>query len=235
MRQGIRKHFFNESYFEVIDTEEKAYWLGFISADGCVTKASQYNSYRLQISLSEIDSYHIQKFLNCIDANDINIKTIDSTGFSQGTPGKRTSQVSLNSYKLYKDLCKYNVHTNKTYDIELPDLSDEMMNHYLRGFFDGDASYHYHYDMKSNRYRYSFEVVGASLKMMEQIRDYLNSKNITTHIYTRKSKHSDNQMIRLMSGSRKEMLKIFDLLYSDSHIYLNRKYDKINEIKTIAV
>ena len=62
MRQGIRKHFFNENYFEVIDSEDKAYWLGFISADGCVAKSSKYNSYRLQIAISSIDSDHLNKF-----------------------------------------------------------------------------------------------------------------------------------------------------------------------------
>ena len=101
------------------------------------------------------------------------------------------------------------------------------MTHYLRGFFDGDGSYYYHYDYKNNRYRYSFEVVGASLAIIEQIQKYLLSKDIYTNIYTRKSPSSDNIVYRLMTGSKKEMLKIIDLLYSDANIYLNRKYDKI--------
>ena len=49
MRQGVRKHFFNENYFENIDTEEKYYWLGVVSADGCIVKSSKYNSYRLLV------------------------------------------------------------------------------------------------------------------------------------------------------------------------------------------
>ena len=38
-----------------------------------------------------------------------------------------------------------------------------------------------------------------------------------------------------MSASKTEISKLIDLLYNDAHIYLDRKYKKINEIKSIAV
>ena len=234
MRKGIRKHFFNENYFESIDTEDKAYWLGFIAADGCVTKSSRYNSYRLRINLTSSDEDHLEKFLDCIESNDIAIAVSEGSGFSKDSD-KTTSYVTLNSFKLCSDLDKYNIHCKKSYDVELPNISEELIPHYLRGFFDGDASYHYHYDKKSNRYRYSFEVVGASKTMMVQIQKYLLSKNINTNIYTRKSKASDNTVYRLMTNSKKEMVKIIDLLYANSHIHLTRKFNKVNEIKSIAV
>lgn len=60
----MRKHFFNERYFENIDTEEKAYWLGFISADGCISKPSEFSS-RLCLSQSITDK-NIWKNLNMI-------------------------------------------------------------------------------------------------------------------------------------------------------------------------
>lgn len=235
MRQGIRKHFFNENYFEVIDSEDKAYWLGFISADGCVTKSSKYNSYRLQIAISSIDSDHLNKFLRCVGANDINIKILEPAGFANGVKDRKIARVTLNSYKLCNDLHKLNIHQNKSYDITMPTLSNEMIPHYLRGFFDGDGSYYYHYDAKNRRYRYSFEVVSASEVIIRQIKEYLLSNGINTNIYTRKSPSSNNYVFRLMTGSKKEMLKIIDLLYSDAHIYLDRKYNKTNEIKNIAV
>lgn len=84
---------------------------------------------------------------------------------------------------------------------------------------------------KNNRYRYSFEIVGASMLLMKQIQEYLMSNNIKTNIYVRKT----NKSIRLMSASKVEISKLIDLLYADAHIYLDRKYKKINEIKSIAV
>ena len=35
------KHNLNKDYFKNIDNEEKAYWLGFIAADGCIYKMSK--------------------------------------------------------------------------------------------------------------------------------------------------------------------------------------------------
>ena len=54
-----------DRYFQTIDTENKAYWLGFIYADGCVSKDLHY----LTIDLSIADIDHIEKFKNEIDAH----------------------------------------------------------------------------------------------------------------------------------------------------------------------
>lgn len=48
-----RKYKFDENFFENIDTEEKAYWLGFIYADGAVFKRT------LSIRLSTKDIHHL--------------------------------------------------------------------------------------------------------------------------------------------------------------------------------
>lgn len=230
MRQGVRKHFFDENYFENIDTEEKAYWLGFIAADGSIVKSSKYNSYRLYINLSYVDEGHLERFRRAIGANDTKFQKYTSTkGFSNPN-GSTTSRIVLNSCKLCNDLAKYNIHQRKSYDIEIPNIDNNLMPHYLRGLFDGDGSYYYHYDAKNNRYRYIFEIVGASEIFLKQIQEYLLSVNIKTNIYYRKGTNS----VRLMSGSRQEILKLIELLYSDAHIYLDRKYEKINEIKSIA-
>lgn len=230
MRKGVRKHFFNEDYFENIDTEEKAYWLGFIAADGSIVKSSEYNSYRLYINLSNVDKSHLEKFRNAIKANDVELQEYTSSiGFCNPN-GTTTSRIVLNSLKLCTDLAKYHIHQRKSYDIQMPNINSDLIPHYLRGLFDGDGSYYYQYDLKNNRYRYIFEVVGASEAFFKQIKEYLLSVNIKTNIYYRKGTNS----IRLMSGSKQEILKLIDLLYSNANIYLDRKYKKINEIKSIA-
>lgn len=53
----------NESYFEKINSQEKAYWLGFIYADGHVTEQS------INISLQVKDINHLQKFLVSINSS----------------------------------------------------------------------------------------------------------------------------------------------------------------------
>ena len=34
----MSKYVYNKDYFEKINTSEKAYWLGFLYADGCITR-----------------------------------------------------------------------------------------------------------------------------------------------------------------------------------------------------
>lgn len=230
MRQGIRKHFFDEDYFENIDTEEKAYWLGFIAADGSVVKSSEYNSYRLYINLSHVDEGHLEKFRNAVGASDVKFQKYTSTkGFSNSN-GTTTSRIVLNSFKMCKDLAKYNIHQRKSYDIEMPNIDNNLIPHYLRGLFDGDGSYHYHYDVKNNRYRYMFEIVSANKIFVEQIQQYLLSVGIKTNLYYRK----EFNYFRLMTASKRELLKLIDLLYYNATVYLDRKYEKVNEIKSIA-
>ena len=55
---------FNENIFDVIDTEEKAYWLGFIFADGYISKYNKNSKkdYHFELSLSANDTEHLNKF-----------------------------------------------------------------------------------------------------------------------------------------------------------------------------
>src|SRR6202453_2288837 len=62
--RSARKDFFDESYFDVIETPEQAYWLGFITADGCVT-----DNYQIVIQLKESDVRHLSKFADCVKSS----------------------------------------------------------------------------------------------------------------------------------------------------------------------
>ena len=54
-----RKYRCNETYFDHIDSESKAYWLGFIYADGCISN----NGYRFEVRLSKNDEDHLIKLM----------------------------------------------------------------------------------------------------------------------------------------------------------------------------
>ena len=131
------------------------------------------------------------------------------------------------------DLDKYNVHIRKSYDIQLPtNINNCLMNHYIRGYFDGDASYSYRYDTKYKRYKYDFELVTGSEIFAYQLKYFLETVGIRVNIYYRKNKKYN---IRVKTCSKKEILKLFDYLYNNANIYLERKYEKVKEIRDIAV
>ena len=73
--KASRKHHFNEHYFDVIDTEDKAYWLGFWFADGNIQfKKSKYTDGTkggvAEITLKATDKNHLVKMLRCMDADE---------------------------------------------------------------------------------------------------------------------------------------------------------------------
>ena len=63
------KYNFSESIFQTIDSPEKAYWLGFLYADG-------YNSYKgiVSLCLNEEDVDHLEKFKKILNAKDIKLQ-----------------------------------------------------------------------------------------------------------------------------------------------------------------
>ena len=227
----MRKHFFNEDYFEVIDSEQKAYWLGFISADGSVTKTSKWNSYRLQINLHQSDKDHLELFKKHIGASTSDIYDFENDSSSRGFGKSDMSRFVLNSIKLYGDLNRLNVTINKTDSIVMPNLRKDLIRHYIRGFIDGDGSFSYvpRKDVEG-KYRFSFEIVGNSRIIFEQFQDYFMRKGVKLNIYQRKNGNS----FRLMSASHGNIIKLSNIIYNDATVYLKRKYEKSQDIKSLA-
>ena len=107
-----RKYFFNEDYFKNVDSEEKAYWLGFIAADGCILENGT-----LKIGLAEKDSLHLEKFNESIESSRPIL-------FEKGTyiykDGKTRSNplVRYHGTVLAKDLEKYKIVPRKSFAFE---------------------------------------------------------------------------------------------------------------------
>lgn len=131
----LNRYTLNEDYFEQIDTERKAYWLGYIYADGFVG-SSRYNNF--VFSQKESDGYVIYQF-----AQDINftgkIRRVEIGG---GFPNaEKAVIINFSCKKFVEDLNALGVFTKKSMTIsELPDLQDDLMRHFIRGYFDGDGS-----------------------------------------------------------------------------------------------
>ena len=206
-----RKHNFNVNFFETIDTEEKAYWLGFLYADGCITDRS------VRLELQKSDESHIKNFQKAIGALDINLyhrKDIES------------SLLCLNSVKMVKDLQKLGCIKNKTFLLQFPDnnkVPEKLINHFMRGYFDGDGCICVTSKTKV------FQVTGLNtfLDVYENILlnhcgnqnrakryAYKNNNGIESFIYSGKNRLTD----------------IYNFLYNNANIFLERKKKKFELI-----
>ena len=198
----------DEFYFNKIDTEEKAYWLGFLYADGCVHS----NNYEISVNIT--DREHVEKFKAAIKAFNHNITEIQDKRFQNA---KTLYQFSIRDKQLHQDLIKWGCIPQKSLLInKIPNIPRDYVSHFLRGYFDGDGSLHYL--RGTNNYRISF--VGT--------KDFLN--DIQKELQTNVSLQSNiaGKAYVLQIAGRRQIERILNYLYNNSkeNNRLNRKYQK---------
>lgn len=221
-----RKYNFNQEYFEDIDTEEKAYWLGFAYADGYVnsTKTS------FELSLNEKDLGHMEKFRKAIDG-DMPIRVKNK---KVGEKEYKGYSMQVNSEKFKSDLIDKGCIENKSLMLRFPNYSQvpkRLMNDFIRGYADGDGCYY----LKHSRYEgiekttvsksMCFELVGTD----HFLRGVINHLGLHTNKIHLLRKSTDKRAKRI-NYSGPYALQIVEQLYSNANIYLERKYQKIIQI-----
>lgn len=208
------KREYNRDYFEVIDTEEKAYWLGFIAADGCITRMES----NLDIGLQYSDRNHLVKFINSIngDIDMINDKTVKC---SLNNKSYESSRLTIGSKKMCQDLIRLGLGPRKSSILNFPtNIPKELMRHYLRGYFDGDGC------ITSNNGVYQISII-ATNDFLNDLKEFLLNLNMTK---TKLEQRNSNMAVWKKKG--RNQIKIFlDYIYKDSTIYLDRKYNKYLE------
>lgn len=156
-----RKSYIILDYFSEINTPEKAYWLGFLAADGYICKDS------LSIQLQKRDKTHLQKFSNAIQGN-LTIQEINGTN----NFGKDYShyRVAIKSKQLVEDLAKHGVYQNKSLTLSKPDLDENFLPYWIIGYMDGDGC------ITKNKKKMRIIFTGT-LNVLEFIKEYLHSNN----------------------------------------------------------
>lgn len=134
-----RQYSFNEDYFENIDTENKAYWLGLIAADGYISKRkSGQNSFTL--ALHEIEP--LEALRNDLESNKP-IYIQDNSKYENKYSNNIGYRITFVSNKMVSDLERNGIIERKTFKLKLPNLRKDLYSHFIRGYFDGDGSVFY--------------------------------------------------------------------------------------------
>lgn len=228
---------YDESFFEKINTDEKAYWFGFIYADGWVIKnhflnekGNQLKKYKLAIELSSKDEEHLEKFAKTICLNFekkmiTNRERVDNFNYDivlleEEKRRYKMSYFEVNSKKIVEDLMNLGCVPNKTLIKKFPTYNEvpkELMGAFMRGYADGNGSV--------NKYDKNWLVSTGSEDFAKGFLNELNvqiSEKITS-IY--KIRNANCWTFKL--GSGKTAVKVFDLMYNEkTTVYLERKYLK---------
>lgn len=207
------KYYYNEDYFSNIMTDEQAYWVGFIMADGCISKRKNGQD-TLSFTLSSIDENHIKKFRNSLESN----KPISY----YNRKSKKYSSFSISSNKMSSDLQKIGVSYRKTYSVKFPNIPEKFFIAYLRGYFDGDGSISHKIEKgKLGRVQISFAGFKDNLSNIKKVLENNNIKSCLCE--SGPNRHPDFKNLKITS--KEEKYKFLSLLYKDAPIYLDRKYE----------
>ena len=215
-----KKKEFNDSYFHTIDSEEKAYWLGFISADGTINNYHK-GQYGFKIALQESDSSFLQLFLNAISAK-FSIKYTETDKNGKTYKG---CQVSFRSKKFVEDLLQY-MTFNKTQKLVIPKIDEKYIRDYIRGFIDGDGCF---YINKNNPKKKNLEIVAFDETILLDIQNEFSKNGIVSKIYT---KQNGNKKLGVYSNN--SLMKLYHYLYDDATIFMKRKHEKSLKILKLA-
>lgn len=213
LRKRTTKYRYNQDIFQDIDTEEKAYWLGFLAADGCVYQRESSGSV-LIVNLAEKDRGHLEKLKSFI--GDGKIERVAGAGYGQGTFLYR---LSVNSNKIVSDLIKHKVPPKKSLILEPPTtIPKDLIIHWIRGYMDGDGSI---YKSKSI-YVLSFN---GTLEVMTYIKDFFG---ITSKMEKRWNDDKNTYSFRI--GGTNYPHRICSIIYANSTIYMERKKAVFDEL-----
>lgn len=211
-----KKYSCNDDYFETIDTERKAYWLGYLLADG-------YNNEkdgRISFGQSEKDSEIVHKFKEDIQAtNPIRVNKIRKNKVRGKTFISNPFHViKVSSKKMSEDLAKWGCGQNKTFSVVFPNIKESLKVHLIRGYFDGDGSVINTKDIVKTAAQ--FNILGTK-EFLISIQDELIKIGLSRTKISPARKNS--KISQLVYGGINNIKAFYNYLYSEASIYLPRK------------
>ena len=210
-----RKYPIAEDFFDAIDTEEKAYILGLLYADGY--NNTDRNS--VNLGLKESDKEILDKITNLIQPTKP-LQYVD-TSASRKNIGFENSQ---NEYRLViankhisERLVELGCGKAKTHNLIFPteeQVPKHLVRHFVRGYFDGDGWVG----------EKAISIV-STLNFCNSLAEILKEEfNINCYIRARHPER--NNSIRMLELSTKSARTFLKWIYKDSNIHLQRKHDR---------
>jgi hypothetical protein len=203
---NYRRRAWNENFFTKIDNEEKAYWLGFLYADGCVH--DKPNGQKL-ITLVVKDKEVVEKFIKALNGN-FEVKQY-----------KDVYGVYLTSKIMFNDLCKLGCVPRKSLILKFPMINSKHISHFIRGYFDGDGSV---FTYKRKGKIKNSESIGVGICGTEELLNTL-VQYAPINVPKKDKRKLGNIWYSSTSGPNKA-LAFYNYLYNDATIWLDRKKNK---------
>lgn len=215
----------HEDFFDKIDTEEKAYTLGFIAADGTV----QPELNRIKIDIKDIDEDVLVKIQKAIGhTNKLSHYLYHNKKFNNSEEfyNVRISRLIISSKQMMLDAQKYGVIPNKTdkLKINFELIPEELYFHFIRGYFDGNGCLSFSREKNYNDLTYTGSTIFVS--QLKQILE-LYTEGHLFYLTHRKPDNLENGTI--ISTYKYSNKIILDKMYENATIFLDRKFKKYQQ------
>lgn len=224
MRNLVRnKKEHKSDYFKIIDSEVKAYILGYLVADGSIEESKRNNRpsnlIRLRFGCASEDDEIIRLIQSEIAPNNL------LRFYQPKKPNrKQLTILQICDKELISDLrTLYNIQPRKTYlsNFEFPKIPKEFERDFIRGYIDGDGSIgRYHFSMICNSEIFAIQIRDKFLEVIPELKSY---------IYKENRKYTDYWSLHF-SMNLKVAPKIYDFLYKNATVFLKRKEQKLNTV-----
>jgi len=211
-----RRYHVNHNYFDKIDSEDKAYWLGFLYADGYIRERKTGNSLEMKLSIK--DKHHLELFRDTIGSNHKIIDGFNKVKYNGGIARSHISSLAIYSIKLVESIKSQGFHSRKTFTIEKPNINDDLIHHFIRGYFDGDGCFSFN----PEKNKIHTNIVCASDKFRESLTQILNQHDIDAKFYGRMTIHIQSKI-----GN----VNFYDYIYKNATIFLKRKREKYENFR----
>jgi hypothetical protein len=209
-----RKYLVNERYFQSVDTPEKAYWYGFLWADGNVQTGSTKRSYqRVRLYLHEKDKYAVEEFVKAIQGTML-VEPQNGYGIKNHNFG-----CAINSHKMVADLVKLNIIPDKCHKQEIPIISDELFPHFFLGLFDGDGTVF----VKGNQHTIGISCTRATGDWLIDMID--KHVGVNSNHYKGGGEYARNWSVNGFFQTK----DLAEWMYADAGFFLKRKYEYFAE------
>ena len=192
-------------YFHVIDNDEKAYWLGFIAADGTVD--DRLRRYSLTIDLQPRDLHWLRRFRDTL-----------APGAAITQHSERSYSVSIGSKELVGDIVRLGIGRRKSYHLTWPTVPEQFATTFLLGYFDGDGSF----TPRTGRRDYQWLLLGT-LDFLRVAREYIQKYvGVALKEPVRAHKRTSPHLYRISANGPRA--PIIDRILNASGLGLPRKH-----------
>lgn len=211
---GRHAYRLNDAFFDIIDTEPKAYWLGFITADGCVQAgrigANGWQRNLLAVKLKASDAGHLEKLKADLAAENP-VRFVPQAGLAGAG-----AEIALTSERITSALIRLGVTPRKSLTATPWDGPGDLMRHYWRGMFDGDGTLVKH---PGRHAKWHLRMLGSEA-VVEAFRVWAASISGSAA-----KKYPKGNIWSWTAGGLASPQAIAREMYGGATVYLDRKYD----------